>query len=338
MASRGPKAKYWCFTLNNPDEAPDVFMERFKEVANYVVFQEEKGDTGTPHYQGYIELLGRRELPGMKKLIPGAHWESRKGTQEQAITYCKKEDSRISGPYEFGDPSEESPGKRNDLKAFIQTMTEKGMRAAVDEDPCTYVRCYKGLQTLYNSKIRQPEVYIKREVIILYGPPGCGKTRTFYDREPEGCRCSSHGGFWFDGYMDDEGVLIDDFDGARSKWALGALLEIIDRYVIKVPSKGAFVQWKPQRIYITTNIHPKHWYEWTNRQAQYKALERRFTRIMHWGTDMELKEVTKDDEALWTKWWEGATEADDYTILEPSAQAVGVSRLFGSQFQSISYV
>jgi len=49
-------AKHWCFTYNNPVEDPFVFQKLVEDTwaTTYCVFQPEKGDSGTPHYQGTL--------------------------------------------------------------------------------------------------------------------------------------------------------------------------------------------------------------------------------------------------------------------------------------------
>jgi len=88
----------WCFTLNN---AATNELEQHPD-ERYVIWQREKGEAGTEHLQGYAEFKKPLRLAGMKKWIPGAHFESRKGTAQQASDYCRKDESRIAGPWERG--------------------------------------------------------------------------------------------------------------------------------------------------------------------------------------------------------------------------------------------
>nr|AHC72202.1 master replication initiator protein [Faba bean necrotic stunt virus] len=88
----------WCFTLNNP--LSPLFLH---ESMKYLVYQIEQGESGNVHFQGYIEMKKRTSLAGMKKLIPGAHFEKRRGTQGEARAYAMKEESRIEGPWEYGE-------------------------------------------------------------------------------------------------------------------------------------------------------------------------------------------------------------------------------------------
>lgn len=92
------KMRAWCFTHNNfpypPKDLPVCEAER------YVVWQHEKVDTD--HIQGYIELTAPQRLSYMKKWLPEAHFEPRKGTPDQARDYCMEEDTRVEGPWERG--------------------------------------------------------------------------------------------------------------------------------------------------------------------------------------------------------------------------------------------
>ena len=108
----------WVFTLNNPEETGEVLIARLslEDKIRYTVFQLERGENETPHFQGYIELNKPQRMSGMKKLIPRAHFEGRKGTRQQARDYCMKQDTRVAGPWEHGTFSAGGQGRRNDIK------------------------------------------------------------------------------------------------------------------------------------------------------------------------------------------------------------------------------
>ncbi len=91
-----------CFTLNNPSDPIPFDVEKM----DYLVYQKEVGRNGTPHFQGYCEFKTKKRLAAVKELLGGdsVHIERRMGTQEAAIRYCKKDDSRVAGPWEFGEP------------------------------------------------------------------------------------------------------------------------------------------------------------------------------------------------------------------------------------------
>lgn len=126
------RARYWCFTLNNPTEEETSSLNelgsRITEDPDsyeitYLLFAEETGATGTRHYQGYLELSRRLRLNQVKGL-PGlsrAHFERRRGTAQQAIDYCLKDNPDLVG---FGSPSSSSQGTRTDLESLKEVQTD----------------------------------------------------------------------------------------------------------------------------------------------------------------------------------------------------------------------
>ena len=87
----------WCYTINNYTEEDRDAVRNLPCVYN--VFGYERGAEGTPHLQGYIHFKNQKTLSAVKKLLPRAHLEPRKGTIDQAVDYCKKD-----GDFEeFGD-------------------------------------------------------------------------------------------------------------------------------------------------------------------------------------------------------------------------------------------
>jgi len=104
------KMRAWCFTHNNfPYTASELPVFKHER---YVVWQHEKVDTD--HIQGYIELSCPQRVSALIKWLPGAHFEVRKGTPDQARDYCMEEDTRVDGPWERGVYGG-SQGKRSDI-------------------------------------------------------------------------------------------------------------------------------------------------------------------------------------------------------------------------------
>lgn len=85
-------SKYWCFTLNNYTEEEIGNLETtFSKLEILYGYGKEVGEKGTPHLQGWIECKSKiRPLETFKEL-KRIHWEKRKGTKAQNITYCAKE-------------------------------------------------------------------------------------------------------------------------------------------------------------------------------------------------------------------------------------------------------
>jgi len=84
-------AKQWCFTFNNyteNDVSSLLAHKRFQGAKKYM-FQEEIGESGTPHLQGFI-VFQTKIRPLSLKLSKKIHWEKMKGNVFENIKYCSK--------------------------------------------------------------------------------------------------------------------------------------------------------------------------------------------------------------------------------------------------------
>lgn len=198
-----------------------------------------------------------------------------------------KLEGQLEAPIELGLWSEKEGerGKRTDLMDAIETMRERGLKAVATDHPEAFVKYHRGLEKLRCIEMAPNTEPL--EVNLLYGPTGCGKSRLArqgladYWVDPIGS------GTWFDGYDGEEDAIFDDFDGNKSHWRLKDWLRVTDRYTLRVPIKGSFIIWKPKRIWITTNYHPRDWWDWTSREAQFPALKRRITRVYLWTSQQD---------------------------------------------------
>jgi len=249
----------WCFTLNNP-KTKEILWASCQGSSNirYAIYQVEIGVGGTEHLQGYIELCQPRKLGTMRKLLPGAHFEIRRGTRDQAREYCRKQETRKpgegNGPFEYGDYSSGGQGSRTDLTracGFLKTHT---VRECIIEMPEIAAK-YPKFMHEYKSAITVRRTW-KTHVHVLIGETGTGKTKAVYEVQP--LVWPKPPGSWYDGYDGEESVLIDDFDGKDIEFRF--TLQLLDRYPLRVPIKGSFVEWVPKKLFITTNVEVNDWY------------------------------------------------------------------------------
>jgi len=90
------KARSYSFTINN-DTYDDLYVLLLLDF-KYLIIGFEKGDNGTPHIQGYIQFYSARYFNSIKPAFPRAHLEISRGTSQQNIDYCMKDNNY----YEFG--------------------------------------------------------------------------------------------------------------------------------------------------------------------------------------------------------------------------------------------
>lgn len=280
MPSQGPKVRNWCFTQNHP-----TCMLDFRDYPSvrYAIYQHEIGEEGTDHFQGYIEFHQPVYVHTVLEIVPSSHCEPRRRTRKNAIEYCRKEDTRIDGPWEWGD--DPCPGKRTDhhnVRDMI--MDGKTMKEIYKKYPANVERNFNNIQkimSLFLADRSNPT-----EIWVIYGTTGTGKTSWVYKKAPNVYKKPS-GTKWWDGYIGQEDVLIDEFWG----WLpFHYMLTLTDRYPEQVEVKGAYVTFNAKRLYITTNLAPSDWYTHPKIKENLPALWRR---VDHWcaakgfGEDLE---------------------------------------------------
>lgn len=241
----------WLFTINNPTWEDDPL--KWPGV-KFIAFQKERGDeTGTEHFQGYVQFKVNKRLAACKALHLTAHWELRKGTHEQAKAYCTKEDTRIDGPWIEG--VEPAPAKRNDLSLCMADV-KAGMTEVelAEKYEGTWARNHNALSR-YRMLCTKPRK-TKTHVTVLFGPTGTGKSRSAFEGFPDAYPKPK--GEWWDGYDSHPEVVIDEFYG----WlAYDFLLRLTDRNPLFVPFKGGFKPFTSSHIVFTSNEAPEDWYK-----------------------------------------------------------------------------
>lgn len=96
-------SKHWCFTLNNyTTDDINTFRNIDSSIVPKYIFQEETGENGTPHLQGYLAFSTKKRPKSIfeNKRI---HWEKCRSIKH-SIDYCKKGDTRSGECYARGIP------------------------------------------------------------------------------------------------------------------------------------------------------------------------------------------------------------------------------------------
>lgn len=123
------QCRKWVFTLNNYEEDDYKFLCDKLSTARKFVYQAEAGESGTKHIQGYVLWKNQKRFSTMQKLIPKAHLEKAKGSDQQNFQYCTKKEGRILPPKFKGFPKEISTIQnfkpwQKDVLDFIKTKPD----------------------------------------------------------------------------------------------------------------------------------------------------------------------------------------------------------------------
>ena len=277
----------FCFTLNNYTDDELSSLCPPPENVSYLIFGKEMSESGTPHLQGYFETSRRYTVGGLTKLFSSKrfHFEIRMGTQDQAIEYCRKEDS---DPYEFGEKRQCrvrgcSTASKNKLIPLIPELKQGLSHFAFHPDVSFHLLKHA---EKFKDLTDSPRKRVTPLTVKWYwGPTGSGKTRRAYD-EAAALRLEpfvkSAGGKWFDGYDCHRYVILDDFRDSHFEFSF--LLRLLDIYPFRVEVKGGSRQWKPEIIVITSPMPPSECYanmQATDKYDKINQLIRRISVVEH---------------------------------------------------------
>lgn len=267
------------FDISAIDKLRGVEDERVR----YLIFQHERGGTtGRDHLQGYVEFRNTVRIAQAQRIlgIEGGHLEPRRGTRAQAIDYCRKEETRVAGPWEVGQ-ADLQPGKRNDLLEIKSRLDQGASSKDIsDEFFGSWVRHHRSFD-LYREL--HSSVPVRRDIrtFVLWGPSGTGKTHRAVGHRPDdhwilNRPATANQPLYFDGYRGEGCLIIDEFYG----WIrYDFLLRILDCYRLELQCRGRYSNAKWTQVFLTSNVSPERWYPALDAE-RLPALMRRLTHIV----------------------------------------------------------
>lgn len=281
----------WTFTIFGEGGAPP-HKPIFKEDAmKFMVYQVERcAETGRLHVQGAVKMLATTRMSGMKKILasPTAHLsEARDWTA--SVNYCKKEETRVEGPWEWGS-NEVIQGQRSDIEKLALAVLAGRKRPLSElclEMPGPMLKYMKNVQAM-RTVVSQPSAMI-RKCCLLWGDTGAGKTRFIYDNFRPECVYSVFDikTPWFDGYDGQPVVLFDECGPGMMCW--DKLKRFTDRYPVQFPVKGGAANSQAEVIFLTSNNPMSVWWPIIP-AADMAALERRIE-VFHIPSEFDRLEL-----------------------------------------------
>lgn len=277
----------WTFLQPQPSVLRSLLQD-CKQLLFYIFQLEQCPETSRYHFQGYLRFTGPKALSYVKSVFGDysyVHCESAKGTEEQNIAYCSKEESRVSGPWEFGERAQQ--GKRSDIDTAREIVSNGGGMRGIIAEVGSYQAMRAGqLMLCYVEPGRDASV--PKEVRWYHGRTGTGKTRAAVEEFPDAW-VSTQDLKWWDGYDAHKVVIVDDFRKGHCRFS--DLLRYLDRYEVKVAVKGGFRQLLADVIIITCPWAPDVLF--SNREGEDVAqLTRRISVVRLFGE--EPSEPPKD--------------------------------------------
>jgi len=197
-------------------------QEFFKKIEfiDYVCFQYEQGASGNKHLQGFMHFSRPMDFKVVKRIFPTIHLDRCNGSNSENRAYCMKENTKIAG-YEFfehGLMVEER--QRTDIINFKEAVKNNmPFSELLDEFPHHAINSINKIPVIQQKLLEEKFGNIDRDMRVsyIYGQSGVGKT-TFPRRVlgmsyKDMYKVSDYGTGKFDGYLDQDMLIFDEFLG-----------------------------------------------------------------------------------------------------------------------------
>ena len=270
---RSPRTRYWLLTVPYEDEQP-AWTITLPDGIKYLKGQQEIGaTTGYRHWQ----LLVAYPLPvnlARVKAVFGAKSHCEPSRSAAADAYVWKDETAVPNTrFELGNKAV----KRNNSNDWerVWDMAKSGRFEEIEAQ--IRLQHYRTLRII-RSDYSAP-VAMERNCNVYWGVTGTGKSRAAWAEAGLQAYPKDPRTKWWDGYLDQEHVVIDEFRGAIDP---SHLLRWLDRYPVLVEIKGSTVPLKAKTIWITSNLSPDEWYPDLDEETK-KAVKRRMV-IKHFVT------------------------------------------------------
>lgn len=275
--------------FDEPKSAPDRLQELMNDglINFYGGGLEKCPTTKRKHWQGFVQFCKKKTIKKAGKLLWDSHVSPIKGSKRENEVYCAKSGNYVSaGVFDY-------QGKRKDIECICDNLDKMSLMEIVERDVSllpTAAKYEKFFDRYRNRQLLKTQRWTTMNVIVIYGPPGCGKSRYVSEHYPNAFFKAATTGKWFDGYDDQTTLVLDEWeeDTMPRKW----MNLILDGYnkVVEVKGGTAVGLWDTV-IIITNDRNPKNWYKDCRGTAN-----KEFTRRVTEWRDMFPKEWREESE------------------------------------------
>lgn len=263
------RSRAWTFTINN---YTDASYDAIKEVdCKYLVVGKEVGEKGTPHLQGYIYFDNAKTLRAAKGLLPQQpHMEVAKGNAQQNFEYCSKDGDF----FEKGDRPLTAKDKGELEQKRYERAWELAKTGDIEEiDVDIRMRLYGTIKRIRADYQAMPQSLDQLDFWWFFGASGTGKSRAAREENPG--YYIKNKNKWWDGYVDQPCVIIEEWFPAVVPALQQMLKEWCDHHPFSAETKGSSMNIRPVKIIVTSNYTLEECFG-HDRTGLYEPLSRRF--------------------------------------------------------------
>lgn len=238
---------YWMATIPH-----HCFTPFLPQLCAFAKGQLELSESGYLHWQLLFVLERKASLATMRSTLGPYHFELTRSSASDSYVW-KDETAIPSTRFELGT----KPFRRqsaNDWDA-IKLAAKSGQLDSSVIPSDVFIRCYSSLSRIAKDYCRP--LPMERVCQVYWGRTGTGKSRRAWEEATIEAYCKDPNTKFWDGYRDQNCVVIDEFRGTIS---ISHLLRWLDRYPVIVEVKGGAMPLSASMFWITSNVDPREWY------------------------------------------------------------------------------
>lgn len=268
------QVRYWLLTIPESVWVPPTVLP---QGIVYLKGQLERGtSTGYLHYQVLVVFNRSVRLSTVKSKFGGPEVHAEASRSSAANDYVWKDDTRVHGTqFELGQLPKSTKYTKEDWD-LVKELAKAGKFDEITSS--VMIRNWSNIVKIHGH-FSNPEP-VERTVKVFWGATGTGKSRTAWDEAGFDAYPKIPSTKFWDGYRGHEHVVCDEYTG---QIGITHLLQWCDRYPVLVEIKGSVTCLRAKKIWITSNIDPRNWYNDSNSTMEQRlALLRRLT-ITHYA-------------------------------------------------------
>lgn len=251
---------YWLLTIPHAD-----FLPFLPTQLCYIRGQLELAESGYLHWQVLCCFRRRIRLLGVKSVF-GNTTHAELARSDAARQYVWKLDTSVPNTqFELGT----LPIRRANATDWEAVLTGAKNNDFSDIPADIVIRNYNALKSIAKDHL-QP-VALERRITVYWGRTGTGKSRLAWEEAGMGAYPKDPCTKFWDGYQQQEHVVIDEYRGSIG---ISHMLRWCDRYPVIIEAKHGATTLSANRIWITSNIHPRQWYPELDEETQNALLRR----------------------------------------------------------------